>query len=128
MQASGTFEVTLQPQQDELAGALPFNRLTIDKEFHGDLEGVSKGQMLSIITPVEGSAGYVALEYVMGTLQGRRGSFVLQHSGTMDRGGGDLSITVVPDSGKGALTALVGKMNIDIVDGQHHYTFEYTLP
>ena len=103
-------------------------RMTIDKQFHGDLEATSKGQMLSAMTDVKGSAGYVAMERVTGTLHGRSGSFVLQHSATMTRGVPQLSVTVVPDSGTGQLVGLAGKMDIIITDGKHSYDFEYTLP
>jgi hypothetical protein len=101
--------------------------MTIDKQFHGDLEATSKGQMLAISSEVKGSAGYVAMERVTGTLQGRTGTFALQHSGTMTRGVPQLLITVVPDSGTGQLVGLTGKMTINIVDGKHSYVFEYTL-
>jgi len=102
--------------------------MTIDKQFHGDLEATSKGQMLAFSTEVKGSAGYVAMEQVNGTLRGRNGTFVLQHSGTMTRGAPQLIVTVVPDSGTGELTGLTGKMNIIIADGKHSYEFDYTLP
>jgi hypothetical protein len=101
--------------------------MSIDKQFHGDLEATSKGQMLAISSDVKGSAGYVAMERVTGMLQGRTGTFALQHSGTMTRGVPQLIITVVPDSGTGELVGLSGKMTIDIVDGKHSYDFEYTL-
>jgi hypothetical protein len=101
--------------------------MSIDKQFHGDLEGTSKGQMLTAGTAVEGSAGYVAIERVSGMLHGRRGTFVLQHSGTMTRGAPQLSVTVVPDSATGELVGLAGKMTITISDGKHSYDFEYTL-
>jgi hypothetical protein len=122
--ARGTFEVKLTPQDDK--DALP-GRMTIDKQFHGDLEGVSKGQMLAAFTSVEGSAGYVAIERVSGTLHGRSGSFVLQHSSVMKRGEPQQNIIVVPDSGEGALAGIEGKMTIIIADGKHSYDFEYTL-
>jgi hypothetical protein len=127
--ASGTFEVTLAPQATahEPAGA-PLGRLAIDKEFRGDLAGTSKGEMLTAMTSVKESAGYVAIERVTGTLQGRKGSFVLQHSGTMTRGTPSLVITVVPDSGTEELTGLAGTMTISITGGKHFYEFEYTLP
>lgn len=121
--ASGTFEVKLTPQAEEAS----LGRLSIDKQFHGDLEATSKGQMLTAGTAVKGSAGYVAIERVSGTLQGRSGSFVLQHSGTMTRGVPQLTITVVPDSGTGQLAGLSGKMAIDIADGKHSYAFDYAL-
>lgn len=122
--ASGTFEVKLTPQTtaDETLG-----RMSIDKQFRGDLEGTSKGEMLTAMTTVQGSAGYVAIERVTGTLRGRSGTFVLQHSGIMDRGKPNLTITVVPDSGTGQLVGLTGTMRIDIADGKHSYDFEYTL-
>lgn len=124
MHAQGTFEVKLNP---EPTGA-PIGRMSIDKQFHGDLDGSSKGEMLAAQTAVKGSAGYVALEQVTATLHGRRGSFFLQHSGTMDRSVPQLSVTVVPDSGTGELEGLAGKMMIDLASGNHSYTFEYTLP
>jgi len=102
--------------------------MSIDKTFHGDLEATSKGEMLAFGTAVEGSAGYVALEQVSGALHGRRGTFALQHNGKMARGVGDLSISVVPDSGTDDLTGLSGQMSIAIDDaGAHSYQFEYTL-
>ncbi|RSL16695.1 uncharacterized protein DUF3224 [Edaphobacter aggregans] len=124
--ATGPFDVKLTPQDDKLDPTLA--RLIIDKQFHGDLEATSKGTMLSAGTAVKGSAGYVAIELVTGTLHGRTGTFVLQHSATMNRGIPSLSITVVPDSGTGELTGLTGTMNIIIVEGKHSYDFSYTLP
>jgi len=127
--ASGTFEVKLTPQASgERAADAPPGRMTIDKQFHGDLEASSKGEMLTAMTGVEGSAGYVAIERVSGKLHNRKGTFVLQHSGTMARGTQQLSVTVVPDSGTDQLTGITGKMTIDIADGKHSYGFEYTLP
>ena len=125
--ASGTFDVKVTPQAMDDKTDANLGRMSLDKEFHGDLEGTSKGEMLSATTSVKGSAGYVAIERVSGTLHGRSGSFVLQHSGTMTRGEPQLTISVVPDSGTGQLVGLVGKMNINIVDGKHFYDFEYTL-
>jgi predicted flavoprotein YhiN len=126
--ASGTFEVNLNPQtpDDKTEGAT-LSRMSIDKQFHGDLEATSKGEMLTAVTGVKGSAGYVAIERVSGTLHGRSGSFVFQHSGTLTRGTQQLSITVVPDSGTDQLMGLAGKMAIKIADGKHSYDFEYTL-
>jgi hypothetical protein len=121
--AAGSFEVKLTPQPAD--GAL--GRMSIDKQFHGDLEGTSQGQMLAAGTSVKGSAGYVALEQVTGALHGRAGTFILQHSGTMTRGTPQLSVTVVPDSGTGELAGLTGKMDIQIAAGKHSYAFEYTL-
>jgi hypothetical protein len=123
MNATGTFDVKLTPQTEDAV----IGRMTIDKQFHGDLEGSSKGQMLAVQGEVKGSAGYVAMERVTGTLAGRSGSFALQHTGTMNRGVPGLSVTVVPDSGTGELAALSGTMNIIRADGKHSYEFEYTL-
>ena len=124
--ASGTFEVKLSPQEDK--GVDPtLGRMSLDKQFHGDLEATSKGQMLTAGTAVQGSAGYVAIERVSGTLKGRSGTFALQHSGTMTRGTPQLTITVVPDSGTGQLAGLAGRMTINIADGKHSYELEYTL-
>jgi hypothetical protein len=127
--ARGTFEVKLTPQAPE-GGAQDsaLGRMTIHKQFRGDLEGTSRGQMLTAMTQVQGSAGYVAIEQVTGRLRGRSGTFALQHSGTMDRGAPQLMITVVPDSGTGELAGLAGQMTITIADGKHSYDFEYTLP
>jgi Protein of unknown function (DUF3224) len=126
--ASGAFEVKLSPRamDDQAEGGL-LGRMSIDKQFHGDLQATSKGEMLTAGTGVKGSAGYVAIEQVTGTLHGRKGTFILQHSGTMTRGVPQLTITVVPDSGTGELAGLAGKMAINIADGKHSYDFEYTL-
>jgi hypothetical protein len=124
--AEGEFEVKLAPQAQDGGAGAP-GRMLIDKRFHGALEAGSVGQMLAFSASVKGSAGYVALELVTGTLNGRSGSFVLQHSGTMDRGAPSLSVTVVPDSGTGELQGLSGRMNIRIEGGKHFYEFDYTL-
>jgi hypothetical protein len=127
--ATGTFEVKLTPQApDGKFEDATLGRMTIEKQIHGDLEATSKGTMLTAGTEVKGSAGYVAIERVTGTLHGRTGSFVLQHTGTMSRGTFQLAITVVPDSGTGQLLGLGGKFNITIADGKHSYDFEYALP
>jgi len=127
--ASGTFEVKLTAQAGEGDVDTGLARMSIDKQFHGDLEGTSKGIMLSsAATIVKGSAGYVAMERVTGRLKGRSGSFVLQHSGTMNRGVPQLSVTVVPDTGTDQLEGLSGTMTIKIDGGKHSYEFEYTLP
>jgi hypothetical protein len=126
--ARGTFEVKLSPQApDDPAAGSAVGRMSIDKQFHGDLAAVSKGQMLMAGTAVKGSAGYVALELVSGKLRGRSGTFVLQHTGTMTRGVPQLSVTVVPDSGTGELAGLAGRMDIQIADGRHSYDFEHSL-
>jgi hypothetical protein len=127
--ASGTFEVKLNAQPaDDYADGVALGRMTIDKQFQGDLQATSKGQMLTGMSSVKGSAGYVAIERVSGVLGGRRGTFVLQHSGTMAGGAQSLTVTVVPDSGTEQLVGLAGTMVINVAGGKHTYTFEYTLP
>lgn len=122
----GTFDVKLVPQSyEENVGDPSVGRMSIEKQFFGDLDASSKGQMFAVRTAVSGSAGYVAMEHVIGTLQGRTGSFALQHNGTMTRGEKQLSITVVPDSGTDQLTGISGTMGIEIVDGKHFYSFDY---
>jgi len=125
--ATGPFDVKITAQ-DEGSDDPLLNRMTLDKQFHGDLEATSQGQMLTASTAVKGSAAYVAIEKVSGTLKGRTGTFILQHSGTMNRNKPELSIVVVPDSGTGELEGLTGKMKINVAaDGKHSYEFEYTL-
>jgi hypothetical protein len=128
--ASGPFDVKMAPLgTDDKGEGLSLGRMSLDKQFHGDLTATGKGEMLTAGTPVKDSGGYVAIEWVSGTLHGRRGSFVLQHSGIMTRGTPQLSLTVVPDSGTGELVGLTGKMAINIApDGKHSYDFDYTLP
>jgi hypothetical protein len=130
LRATGPFDVKIDPQPaDEKGGGAAIGRMLINKQFHGDLEATSKGTMLAAGTGAKGSSGgYVALEIVTGALKGHTGTFVLQHSATMDQGVPSLSITVVPGSGTGQLTGLTGKMNIIIADGKHTYDFNYTLP
>ena len=127
MTARGTFEVKMTPQpQDDGAGG-GFDRLFGDKQFHGELEAVGKGQMLAARTAVEGSGAYVALELVTGKLNGRRGSIVLQHKGTMSKGVYNMNVTVIPDSGTDELVGIAGTMTIIIEGSKHSYNFEYTL-
>lgn len=123
--ASGTFDVKLSPQP--ATGDWGLGRLSINKQFHGDLSATSTGEMLSAMTGVAGSAAYVALEQVSGTLHGRRGAFTLQHTGVMNRGEGHLTVNVVPDSGEGELAGLTGQMTIRIEADAHYYDFEYNL-
>ncbi|CAN5601114.1 DUF3224 domain-containing protein [soil metagenome] len=125
--ANGTFDVTTTPQTDAQLAEVSLARLMLDKKFSGDLQATGKGQMLACGTPTQGSAGYVAIEHVSGTLHGREGSFVFQHTGTMNRGEQQLSITVVPDSGTGALQGIEGTFTLIVNDGQHFYSFEYSL-
>jgi hypothetical protein len=127
--AKGTFEVKITPQTpDGKFEDATMGRMTIDKQIHGDIEGSSKGQMLTGMTEVKGSAGYVAMEKVTCQLKGRSGTFLLQHTATMAREVPSLSVTVVPDSGTGELLGITGKFNIIITEGKHSYDFEYTLP
>jgi len=128
MHASGTFHVKLgsQPAAPGTEAA-QLGRLSIDKQFHGDLEATSLGEMLSAGTAVPGSAGYVAIERVSGTLHGRQGSFVLMHYGLMERGTPSLRVSVVPDSGTGELAGIKGELAIRIEQGRHEYTFDYEL-
>lgn len=126
---TGIFDITLTPQAPAPGlEAAQLGRQTLDKQFHGELAAHSLGEMLAAISPVQGSAGYVAIERVDGTLQGKTGSFVLMHTGTMNRGERQLTVQVVPDTGTGELTGLVGQMDIQITNGQHFYSFDYTLP
>jgi hypothetical protein len=122
--AVGTFDVQLAPVPNDVSD---LGIMSIDKRFDGDLVGTSSGHMLAVSTQTPGSAAYVAIERVVGTLHGRSGSFVLHHTGVMDRGASTLSVSVVPDSGTDELVGLTGSMTIDAVDGSHEYTFEYAL-
>ena len=128
MHAKGTFEVKLAPQAEDKADGSTLGRYTLDKQYRGDLEAASKGEMLAASTGVKGSAAYVAIERVTGTLNGRKGSFVLQHTGTMNRGTPSLSVSVVPDSGTDQLAGITGTLKIIDADGKHSYEFEYLLP
>ena len=127
--ATGSFEVTLQPLSNSEVTSDPlFGRLLLTKKFNGDLTATARGQMLSSGTLTKGSAGYVAIDQVTGTLEGRQGSFVLQHTGSMNRGVPTLSIMVVPDSGTDELAGLSGTLSINIIDGKHFYDFIYSIP
>jgi hypothetical protein len=124
----GTFDISLKPHPPyDTSNGMTLSRVSIDKLYQGKLEGASTVEMLSALTAIEGSAGYVAIERVVGKLEGRAGSFVLQHSGIMTRGKPELHVTVVPDSGTGELEGLTGHMTIEIVDGKHLYLFDYAL-
>lgn len=130
--ANGSFTVQMKPQGDSAAvpeGVTPLGRMSLDKVFTGDMAGTSAGEMLTAVTPTQGSAGYVALERFTGTVHGKPGSFVMQHSGVMSkRIGQQLSIKIVPESGSGALRGIEGQFLLKIEQGQHNYTLEYTLP
>jgi hypothetical protein len=129
MHAEGTFDVKNTPlTADEALVGTAIGRFALDKQFQGDLEGTSKGEMLGAGNPATGTAGYVAIEQVTGTLHGRTGSFALQHLGTMEDNKFELTVKVVPGSGTGALSGISGTMTIVIVTGKHSYKFDYTLP
>ena len=129
MKIKGEFEVKLNPIEGYAkgAGGINMQRMSLDKTFHGTLDASSKGEMLSARTPVDGSAGYVAIEQVIGELAGKKGSFVLQHFGIMDKGKDRLILEVIPDSGTDELEGLSGQMKIDIRDGKHFYEFDFEL-
>ena len=127
MLAKGRFDVKMTPAAEDAADGVPLGRFTLDKQYHGDLEANAKGEMLTAGSIAKGSAGYVAMERVSGSLQGLRGSFALQHCGTMNRGNPTLAINVVPHSGTDQLTGLAGTLTIIIADGQHSYEFEYSI-
>ncbi len=128
MLARGTFDVNIipQPPEDKTEG-LTLGRMLIEKKFQGDLEAVSKGQMLTGMPEVKGSGAYVAIERVTGTLHGRSGSFILHHLGIMERGAPQLNVNVVPDSGTRELAGIAGTMTIIIAEGKHSYELAYTL-
>ncbi|HJR72373.1 MAG TPA: DUF3224 domain-containing protein [Luteimonas sp.] len=127
-QIKGEFDVKRSPEPPcDLGDGAQVGHMRFDKRFHGDLNATSVVHMLAVMTETEGSGAYVAIERIAGTLDGRSGAFLTQHSGVMDRGAPSLSLTVVPDSGSGELAGLRGSMKIDIVDGKHYYTFDYTL-
>lgn len=126
--ATGPFEVSLKPlPMDTDSESQLLGRMSIEKQFRGDLEGSSKGQMLTGGTSIRNSAGYVAIERVTATLKGRKGSFALQHTGIMNRGVPSLVITIIPDSGTDQLEGLKGTMTINIEAGKHSYQLDYTL-
>ena len=127
-QSAGIFDVKMVPQPaDTTAAGETIGRMLLDKKYHGSLDATGKGQMLAMRTAVDGSAGYVAMELVVGKLDGRSGSFVLQHSGTMNRGAKLLVLGVVPDSGIGELVGLSGTMEIIVAEGKHNYRFEFSI-
>lgn len=127
--ARGSFTVEVKPQAEPTSvEGVSLGRMSLGKRFEGDLTATGEGEMLTALTPIKGSAGYVAIERVTGTLHGRGGSFVFQHMGTMDRGAQQLSIIVVPGSGTDALVGIAGSFKLSIVEGKHLYEFEYSLP
>ncbi|HUA15355.1 MAG TPA: DUF3224 domain-containing protein [Verrucomicrobiae bacterium] len=127
MHATGPFDVKVTPAEEKSDDPL-LGRMMLDKQYHGDLEGTGKGQMLTAGSPAKGAGGYVAIEKVTGTLHGRAGSFVLQHSGTMANHQPQMTITIVPESGTGQLEGIAGTMTITVAPtGKHTYDLEYTL-
>lgn len=127
--AKGTFNVTMQPPpRGEGVGRMAVGRMLLDKQFSGDFVGVGQGEMLSAGNPAAGSAGYVAIEHVRGTIGDQQGSFALQHVGVMHEGDSNLRIAIVPGSGTDDFTGIEGELKLDITGGVHHYTLEYTLP
>ncbi len=128
VKAIGQFTVKLELQAPSMqADKAVVGRRSLEKQFQGELEATSCGEMLAVMTAVEGSMAYVALEKVTGSLAGKQGSFVLQHASQMVRGKPFQSIRVVPDSGTDDLLGLEGEMQIDIRDGEHFYNFEYNF-
>jgi len=126
---SGPFEVKMIPQEPtEATKEAAIGRMVLEKRYTGEFEAVGRGEMLAVHGAVDGSAGYVAIERVVGTLQGRTGGFALQHNGIMNRGEPSLSVVVVPDSGSGELVGLSGRMSLSNNGGEHIYEFEYELP
>jgi hypothetical protein len=125
---SGEFEVKITPQPgDKREASAGLGRMSLDKQYRGELEATSVGEMLTAMTGTKGSAAYVAVECVAGTLGGRPGTFMLHHTGTMNRGAASLEVKVVPDSGTGELTGLEGTMGIRIEQGKHFYDFDYSV-
>lgn len=127
-QVKGEFDVkrSAEPSCD-MGDGIEAGHFRFDKRFHGDLDAVGVVHMMAVMTETPGSAAYVAIERITGTLQGRKGTFFTQHNGVMDRGEAALTLTVVPDSGTDALAGISGRMAIDIVDGKHYYTFDYAF-
>ena len=128
--ATGTFEVKINPQSEDKGDGSTLGRMSLDKQYHGDLEATAKGEMLYVsATEKQGSGSYVAVERVTGKLHDRSGSFALAHKGTMSGGTQQMDITIVPDSGAGGLAGISGKLKIIIdAEGKHFYELEYTMP
>ena len=123
-EVTGEFDVKVVPVD---TGDDKMGMMTLDKQYHGDLDATGQGRMLTGMTDVKGSAAYVAIERVKGTLKGAEGTFLMHHTGVMSKGSQSLVIRVVPDSGTGDLAGIEGEMHIKIADGKHFYRFEYTL-
>ena len=126
---SGEFSVKMAPEaMSAVAADSGIGRMSLDKQYHGALDAAGQGEMLAYMDRALGSGAYVAMEKVEGTLDGRRGSFLLVHTGTMARGTPALTVAVVADSGQGELAGLAGTLQIRIEGGKHYYDFDYTLP
>jgi len=127
--AAGTFDVKIAPQtMSDVAASPALGRMSIDKQYHGDLDASGKGEMLTAMSPdVKNSGVYVAVERVEGTLAGKKGGFSLHHTGIMNRGAQNLTVTIVPDSGTGDLKGIAGTLTIKIDGGKHYYELDYTL-
>ncbi len=129
MHAAGTFDVKNSPlAADDATACTSIGRFALDKQYHGDLDGEGKGEMLGAGNLAAGAAGYVATEQVTGTLHGRKGTFALQHFGSMQQGKFDLNVKIVPGSGAGELADITGQMTITITAGKHSYALDYALP
>src|SRR5437868_14076790 len=128
MRAGGPFDVTIHPLPSSAPDEALLGRRSIAKVFRGDLEGAGVGEMLTAGTAVQGSGAYVAVDRITGTLHGRTGSFTMLHTGLMHRGAPQLTVAILADSGSGALTGIAGSFAIRVVDGQHFYDLDYTLP
>lgn len=127
--AVGSFDVSVKPLEAYAQDSPGLGRMSIDKQYHGDIDGTGRGEMLTGMTDVKDSGVYVAVERVTGAVHGKKGTFIVHHTGVVARGAQDLRITVVPDSGTGDLTGLTGTLAIDIApDGTHTYCFDYALP
>jgi hypothetical protein len=127
--ASGSFDITTTPAAPpDHQGRTAIGRMLLDKRYAGELAATGKGEMLTAVTDTHGSAAYVAIERISGTLNGKRGSFVIQHAGTMSAGGKHATINVVPDSGAGDLTGISGTLRLTLVERTHFYELDYVLP
>lgn len=127
--ASGSFDITMIPASPpDYAGRTAIGRMQLDKQYSGDLEATGKGQMLTAVTDTQGSAAYVAIERISGTLKGKKGSFVIQHAGTMSSGAQHLTVTVVADSGTEELVGITGTLALKMVERKHVYELDYMLP
>ena len=127
--AAGAFDVKMSPASaPQHEGRTATGRMLLEKQYSGELQASGKGEMLTAMTDTKGSAAYVAIERITGTLNGKAGSFVVQHAGTMRGGDSQLAVTIVPDSGSGELSGISGRMSLKQVDRKHRYEIDYVLP